>query len=131
MRGGFDIGPCDLLEHLASVCDEGVTGRSLRQMTSIDLGPFPSASGFDAAVELDGSDPLAGFKERYVFSDPDLIYLDGNSLGRLPSAAAPAVEQVVRHEWGDRLIRSWNEGWWDLQLDIGDRLAPIDRSRSR
>ena len=94
-------------------------------MTSIDLGPFPSASGFDAAVELDGSDPLAGFKERYVFSDPDLIYLDGNSLGRLPSAAAPAVEQVVRHEWGDRLIRSWNDGWWDLQLEIGDRLAPI------
>ena len=94
-------------------------------MTSIDLGPFPSASGFDAAVELDGSDPLAGFKERYVFSDPDLIYLDGNSLGRLPSGAALAVEQVVRHEWGDRLIRSWNDRWWDLQLEIGDRLAPI------
>ncbi|MGH3667023.1 MAG: aminotransferase class V-fold PLP-dependent enzyme, partial [Acidimicrobiia bacterium] len=94
-------------------------------MISIDLGPFPSASGFDAAFELDGSDPLAGFKERYVFSDPDLIYLDGNSLGRLPSAAAPIVEQVVRHEWGDRLIRSWNDGWWDLQLEIGDRLAPI------
>ena len=94
-------------------------------MTPIDLGPFPSASGFDTAVELDDSDPLAGFKERYVFSDPDLIYLDGNSLGRLPSAAAPIVEQVVRHEWGDRLIRSWNDGWWDLQLEIGDRLAPI------
>ncbi|MDF2728268.1 MAG: kynU, partial [Acidimicrobiia bacterium] len=125
MRGGFDIGPCDLLEHLASVCGEDGTGRSLRQMTPIDLGPFPSASGFDTAVELDDSDPLAGFKERYVFSDPDLIYLDGNSLGRLPSAAAPIVEQVVRHEWGDRLIRSWNDGWWDLQLEIGDRLAPI------
>jgi kynureninase len=94
-------------------------------MTSVDLGPFPSTSGFDAAVELDGSDPLAGFKERYVFSDPDLVYLDGNSLGRLPSAAAPIVEQVVRHEWGDRLIRSWNDSWWDLQLEIGDRLAPL------
>ncbi len=125
MRGGFDISPCDLLEHLARVCDERATGRSLRPMTSIDLGPFPSAAGFDAAVELDSSDPLSGFKERYVFSDPELIYLDGNSLGRLPTAAVPAVEQVVRHEWGDRLIRSWNEGWWDLQLDIGDRLAPI------
>ncbi len=124
MRGGFDIGPGDLLEHLPSVC-EGGTGRSLRWMDTVDLGPFPLASGFDAAVELDRSDPLAGFKERYVFSDPDLIYLDGNSLGRLPSAAASAVEQVVRHEWGDRLIRSWNDGWWDLQLEIGDRLAPL------
>ena len=94
-------------------------------MTSIDLGPFPSAAGFDAAVELDNSDPLSGFKGRYVFSNPELIYLDGNSLGRLPTAAVPVVEQVVRHEWGDRLIRSWNDGWWDLQLDIGDRLAPV------
>ena len=77
------------------------------------------------AVELDRSDPLAGFRQRYVFSDPELIYLDGNSLGRLPSAAGPAVDRVVRHEWGDRLIRAWNEGWWDLQLDLGDRLAPL------
>ena len=94
-------------------------------MKSIDLGPFPGASGFEAAVELDRSDPLAGFRERYVFSDPELIYLDGNSLGRLPSAAGPVVDRMVRHEWGDRLIRSWNEGWWNLQLDIGDRLAPL------
>jgi len=94
-------------------------------MMSIDLGPFPGAPGFEAAVELDRSDPLAGFRDRYVLADPELIYLDGNSLGRLPAAAGPAVERVVRHEWGDRLIRSWNEGWWDLQLEIGDRLAPL------
>jgi kynureninase len=100
-------------------------GRSLREMDTVDLGPFPSISGFDEAVELDVSDPLASFKERYVFSDPDLIYLDGNSLGRLPSAAVPILDQVIRREWGDRLIRSWNDGWWDLQLEIGARLAPL------
>jgi kynureninase len=100
-------------------------GRSLREMDTVDLGPFPSISGFDEAVELDRSDPLASFKERYVFSDPDLIYLDGNSLGRLPSTAGAIADRVVRHEWGDRLIRSWNDGWWDLQLDIGNRLAPL------
>jgi kynureninase len=94
-------------------------------MDTVDLGPFPSISGFDEAVELDRSDPLALFKARYVFSDPDLIYLDGNSLGRLPAAAGAIVDRVVRHEWGDRLIRSWNDGWWDLQLDIGNRLAPL------
>jgi kynureninase len=94
-------------------------------MDTVDLGPFQSVSGFDSAVELDRSDPLAGFKERYTFSDPDLIYLDGNSLGRLPAAAESIVARVVRHEWGDRLISSWNDGWWDLQLDIGNRLAPL------
>jgi kynureninase len=94
-------------------------------MDTVDLGPFPSIAGFDEAVELDRSDPLASFKARYVFSDPDLIYLDGNSLGRLPSAAGAIVDRVIRHEWGERLIRSWNDGWWDLQLDIGNRLAPL------
>lgn len=94
-------------------------------MSTFDLGPFPGASGFEAAVELDRSDPLGGFRERYVFTDPDLIYLDGNSLGRLPAAAPTLVDRVVRHEWGESLIRSWNEGWWDLQLAIGDRLAPL------
>lgn len=94
-------------------------------MSTFDLGPFPGADGFEPAVELDRSDPLALFRERYVFTDPDLIYLDGNSLGRLPAAAPTLVERVVRDEWGDRLIRSWNEGWWDKQLEIGDRLASL------
>lgn len=94
-------------------------------MSTFDLGPFPEASGFEVAVELDRSDPLGGFRERYVFTDQDLIYLDGNSLGRLPAAVPTLVDRVVRHEWGDRLIRSWNEGWWDMQLEIGDRLAPL------
>lgn len=94
-------------------------------MIPIDLGPFPSAPGFELAEELDASDPLAGFSERYHFGDPTLIYLDGNSLGRLPSAAREIVNRVLDLEWGDRLVRSWNEGWWDLQLEIGDRLAPL------
>lgn len=102
-----------------------MTGRSLPEMNTVDLGPFPSISGFDSAIELDRTDPLAGFRARYTFSDPDLIYLDGNSLGRLSSVAASIVDRIVRHEWGDRLIRSWNDGWWDLQIDIGNRLAPL------
>jgi kynureninase len=43
----------------------------------------------------------------------------------MPRDAERIVSQVLRHEWGERLIRSWNEGWWDLQLDLGDRLAPL------
>jgi kynureninase len=37
---------------------------------------------------------------------------------------------VIDSQWGDRLIRSWNEGWWELQLELGDQLAPIVGARS-
>lgn len=94
-------------------------------MTECDLGPFPDANGFSEAVTLDEADPLSGFRERYHVADPDLIYLDGNSLGRLPRAVLPRLQALVVDEWGDGLIRSWNERWWNLQVAIGDRLAPL------
>ncbi|MCZ6739348.1 MAG: kynureninase, partial [Actinobacteria bacterium] len=90
-----------------------------------DLGPYPSAEGYDQALALDASDPLRNHRDLYVHSDDDLIYMDGNSLGRLPKAAIESIEAVTHHQWGDRLIRSWNESWWELQLEIGDLLAPL------
>ncbi|MGF1617231.1 MAG: kynureninase [Acidimicrobiia bacterium] len=86
---------------------------------------YPESSGYDRALELDQTDPLAGYRSRFVAADPGLIYLDGNSLGRLHLEARGTVDRVVDHQWGDRLIRSWNEGWWELQLRLGDLLAPI------
>ncbi|MEX1038389.1 MAG: kynureninase [Acidimicrobiia bacterium] len=76
------------------------------------------------SVELDAADPLAEYRSRFLI-DSDLIYLDGNSLGRLPVDAIGLIDSVVRNQWGERLIRSWNERWWDLQLRLGDLLAPI------
>ncbi|MDX1469614.1 MAG: kynureninase [Acidimicrobiia bacterium] len=98
-------------------------------MVLSDLGPYPDVDGFAEARDLDAADPLKGFRSRYVHTDPDLIYLDGNSLGRLPSAAVEIVEDVTVRQWGDRLIRAWNEGWWELQLELGDLLAPIVGAR--
>lgn len=90
-----------------------------------DLGPYPDSAGHDFAVQSDANDPLRQFRGRYVASDPDLIYLDGNSLGRAPARAGGIVDSVVRTEWADRLIQSWNDRWWDLQLTLGDKLAPL------
>lgn len=90
-----------------------------------DLGPYPDVVGYDTAIDSDASDPLRDFRARYVFTDSDLIYLDGNSLGRTPVGAAGIVGSLVREEWSDRLIQSWNDGWWDLQLRLGDKLAPL------
>src|SRR5574341_795148 len=76
-----------------------------------------------AAARLDRDDPLASLRERFVIDDPDLLYLDGNSLGRLPRRSIERLRTVVEREWGSRLIRSWNEGWMDLPLRAGDLIG--------
>ena len=73
----------------------------------------------EEAERLDREDPLAGFREQFVIDEPDLIYLDGNSLGRLPRRTAARVREVVEQEWGRRLIRGWNEGWFTAGQRIG------------
>jgi len=73
----------------------------------------------------DAADPLAAFRERFHIPE-GLIYLDGNSLGMMPKDAPTLAERVIRGEWGDDLIASWNSaGWFDLPVRLGDKLAPL------
>ena len=84
----------------------------------------------DKARELDAADPLSGFRDRFVLPD-GVIYLDGNSLGALPKAAVERVEQVVTGEWGEGLIRSWNDAdWISLPQRIGAKIAPLIGAKS-
>lgn len=83
----------------------------------------------EEAVRLDADDRLAAFRKRFVIDDPALIYLDGNSLGRLPVAAAGIVSDAVKEQWGKKLIESWNEGWIDLPGSMGARIARIIGAR--
>jgi len=75
------------------------------------------------AEQLDATDALASYRSRFEIPDDSVIYLDGNSLGRLPAATADRVAQVIHEQWGERLIRSWSEGWMDLPVQVGDRLG--------
>jgi len=79
----------------------------------------------DYALELDRQDVLAPFRDEFVNDDPGLIYLDGNSLGRLPKRSAQRLREVVEHEWGSRLIRGWNEGWFTLPQRVGVKIAQL------
>ncbi|MDA8374914.1 MAG: aminotransferase class V-fold PLP-dependent enzyme [Actinomycetota bacterium] len=74
------------------------------------------------ALALDAKDPLAGFKQRFLVDEPDLLYADGNSLGRMPASTASLADRVLRQEWGAGLIRSWSN-WVDLPFAAGDLLA--------
>jgi kynureninase len=75
------------------------------------------------AEALDRADPLAGFRERFAGADDGLIYLDGNSLGRLPDATVARLAEEVGVRWGQRLIRGWDEGWMEMPVRVGDALG--------
>jgi len=77
------------------------------------------------ARELDAQDELASFRDEFVIDDPNLIYLDGNSLGRLPKRTINYMKNVIEKEWGDRLIRIWNEGWLDTPTELGAKIAKL------
>ncbi|MBG6056363.1 kynureninase [Salinibacterium sp. CAN_S4] len=74
---------------------------------------------------LDTTDPLAGFTSRFIQSDQVRAYLDGNSLGRPLTATLDRLAGFVSHDWGSRLIRSWDEQWMQLPLTLGDRIGHV------
>ena len=76
------------------------------------------------ARALDATDPLAACRDDFALPE-GVIYLDGNSLGALPKATPAALADVATRQWGDRLIRSWNEGWIDAPQRIGAKIAPL------
>jgi kynureninase len=85
------------------------------------------------AAELDAADPLAPFRARFLPARDVLAYLDGNSLGRPPAAAAEELDRFVRQEWGGGLIRGWTGDspggpgpagpWMEWPERVGDRIA--------
>jgi kynureninase len=76
------------------------------------------------AERLDAADPLAWLRDRFVVDEAGPLYLDGNSLGRLPKATVAAVERLVREGWGSGLVASWL-GWMEETERIGDRLGEV------
>ena len=71
----------------------------------------------------DASDPLAGFRDRFVINDPERLYLDGNSLGRLPKGTRERLQRVV-DQWGDELVGGWHD-WIEAPTRTGDALAEV------
>jgi kynureninase len=84
-----------------------------------------SMTSREDCVARDSGDPLRGFRDRFVVPE-GLIYLDGNSLGLMPRAAAGVLNRTIEQEWGHDLIRSWNSaGWFDMPILLGDRVGAL------
>lgn len=80
-------------------------------------------AALDRARALDAGDPLAAFRDRFEIPDPDVVYLDGNSLGRPTKAGLRAMARVGA-QWADRLICAWeSDGWLEEPLRVGALLG--------
>ncbi|MBY6366580.1 aminotransferase class V-fold PLP-dependent enzyme [Rhodococcus corynebacterioides] len=79
------------------------------------------------ATEADATDPLRPYRDRFHTdsTDPVVSYLDGNSLGRPTAASIDRVTRFLADAWGGRLIRGWDEQWWDLPITQGDTVGRV------
>lgn len=75
------------------------------------------------AAALDAADPLAALRSEFIGSETSLVYFDGNSLGRPLRRSAERLERFVHDQWGERLIRGWDESWMSLPFEIGDAIG--------
>jgi len=85
--------------------------------------PIPIDAGY--ARQLDRNDVLARFRDEFVIGDRDMVYLDGNSLGRLPRRSVGRMHEAIDRQWGERLIRAWGDGWFDAPRRIGAKIAQL------
>lgn len=85
-------------------------------------------SYYQKALEFDKNDSLASFRNQ--FESHDDIYLDGNSLGKLPKKTIELTTDIIQNQWGKRLIRSWNEHWMELPNKIAAKIAKIVGARA-
>lgn len=88
-------------------------------------GPYT----IEQAREMDRRDPLSSFRQEFAVDDPNTIYLDGNSLGRLPLKSMKNLDHTIREQWGKKLIQSWNDHWYDLPERLGEKIAGIIGAR--
>ena len=82
------------------------------------------------AIELDRKDSLKKYKSHFLNTKKE-IYLNGNSLGKLPIKSIKKIRKTIDYEWGDRLVRSWNEKWLDLSDNLEKKLAKILGAKKR
>ncbi len=81
-------------------------------------------SGIDReyALQLDREDRLAPFRELFINDNPEICYLDGNSLGRLPKSTLTAINDFLLNEWGKEVVTGWGH-WIDEAEVTGDLIG--------
>jgi kynureninase len=89
------------------------------------MNKFTFEQGIEFARQLDKNDPLKDYRNEFYIPETQTIYLDGNSLGRLPLKTREKLLHVTDYQWGTRLIRSWNEGWYTCSEEASEKISKI------
>ena len=84
-----------------------------------------SSIGRRLAEAADKADDLTRFRKEFVFGEEGVIYLNGNSLGRLSKRSQKALSKAIDEEWGTGLVRSWGTGWLSLPGNLGTKIAAL------
>lgn len=100
------------------------SGRESGSPADVGLPDNAPVTDLGRAQQLDEQDPLSHFRERFYRADPELIYLDGNSLGMLPVTTRERLQNHVDVQWGAELVRGWQH-WVELPTQVGDRLGEL------
>ena len=51
-------------------------------------------------------------------------YLISNSLGAMPRRVYDSMREYA-DSWAERGVRAWEEGWWEMAVAVGDKIAPL------
>jgi kynureninase len=68
-------------------------------------------------------DDLLKFRNEFPILERS-TYLISNSLGAMPRAVYESLHAYA-DSWAERGVRAWEEGWWDMAVGVGDKIAPL------
>jgi kynureninase len=69
------------------------------------------------------TDPLLRFRPEFPILERT-TYLVSNSLGAMPRTVSERLAEYIE-AWGERGVRAWAEGWWEMPVTVGDEIAPL------
>ena len=68
-------------------------------------------------------DPLLRWRPEFPILSHS-VYMISHSLGAMPARVAVRMQEFT-DTWATRGIRAWEEGWWDMAVGAGDKIAPL------
>ena len=94
-------------------------------ITTTEKGIKMFETNLEFAQKQDQIDPLKNFRNEFYIPDKNTIYLDGNSLGRLPLKTKQIIDETTHNQWGNELIESWNKHWYEKPAQLGNKIAGL------